>query len=66
MFKAKFKSKKNINDFKVSPDEWGEVVAQEMRDGVDFVVVRFNSVEINGLHAELFDIVEIEQPEDIK
>ncbi len=64
MFKAKFKSEKNINDFKVSPDEWGEVVAQETRDGVAFVVVRFADVEVNGLTSDAFRFEEFEEPKE--
>ncbi len=56
--KAKFRDKEIAEKYSVPYDELGEVAAMETRDKEAFLVVRFSAVEVNGLPADLFEIID--------
>ena len=59
---ARFKNEDEAKKYGLSSDSVGEVVANETRDGKPFVVIVFDSVEVNGLSEDLF-VFEENQPQ---
>jgi len=51
---ARFKDKATAENFGLTPDDEGTVTAMETRDGVSYVSVLFDGVEVSGVSASLF------------
>jgi hypothetical protein len=58
MYRAAFKDSQMALRFGLSEKDQGIVTANETRDGEGYVTIQFDKVEINGLPAELFDLIE--------
>lgn len=61
---ARFKDGADAKKYGLSPESIGEVLANETRDGEPYVVILFETVEINGLSSDLFVFEENEQRPD--
>lgn len=58
MMMAAFKDRNFAEKFGLSAKDTGVVLANETRDGEAFMTVQFETVEVNGLPAELFTVTE--------
>lgn len=61
---ARFKDAGTAKQYGLSVESVGEVIANETRDGDPYVVILFDTVEINGLSSDLFVFEENEQRPD--
>ena len=55
MLKLSDKAPQGLRD--MYADEEGEIIAQEVRDGVAFVSVLFEDVELSGVPADWFEVL---------
>jgi hypothetical protein len=59
MMIAAFKDRNFAEKFGLSVKDTGVVLANETRDGEAFLTVQFETVEVNGLPAELFTVSDL-------
>lgn len=62
MFKASFKDTESAEKFGLTVKDIGIVTANETRDGVAYMTVQFEKVEVNGLPAEVFNLEDEPEP----